>query len=112
MDRLMWERKTVEKMLVLHCRHHHGNQEPPSGRHLCASCRELLDYAAVRIEKCRYGADKPACSACTTHCYQPAFREQIRQVMRYSGPRMLVYHPLTALLYLWRKRTQSCTFNR
>ena len=128
MDRLLWERKTVEKMVVLYCRHHHGtaseknaespaenlsdNVESDSCRQLCPSCRDLLDYATIRIEKCRYGLDKPPCSACDTHCYQPAFREQIRRIMRYSGPRMLIYHPLTALVYLWRKRVRLFTANR
>ncbi len=90
-------------MVVLYCRHHHGQQETPPAGHLCASCRKMLDYATVRIDKCRYGADKHPCSVCSTHCFQPLFRERIRQVMRYSGPRMLLYHPFTALVYLWRK---------
>lgn len=104
MDRLLWERKTVKKMVVLYCRHHHGIVPSLSGRQLCPSCRELLDYATIRIDTCRFGAEKPACSVCSSHCYQPAFREQIRRIMRYSGPRMLFYHPLTALVYLIRKR--------
>ena len=48
-----------------------------------------MAYARLRLEKCRYGADKPTCAKCTTHCYRPAMRERVRAVMRYSGPRML-----------------------
>ena len=36
----------------------------------------------------------------SVHCYQPQMREQIRQVMRYSGPRMLLYHPVLAIWHL------------
>jgi hypothetical protein len=34
------------------------------------------------------------------HCYRAQQRERIRRVMRYSGPRMLLAHPLLALLHL------------
>ena len=36
----------------------------------------------------------------SVHCYQPQMREQIRQVMRYSGPRMLFHHPVMAIRHL------------
>ena len=37
----------------------------------------LLDYAAIRLERCRFGMEKPVCAKCPVHCYQPARREQI-----------------------------------
>jgi hypothetical protein len=33
------------------------------------------------------------------HCYKPAMREKIKDVMRYSGPRMSYRHPLLALFH-------------
>lgn len=36
----------------------------------------------------------------SVHCYQPQMREQIRQVMRYSGPWMLFHHPVMAIRHL------------
>ena len=40
----------------------------------------------------------------------PEMREKIRQVMRFSGPRMLLYHPALALWHVacsvWEKRKQ------
>ena len=39
---------------------------------------------------------KTFCSNCRVHCYRPDRREQIRQVMRFSGPRMLCCHPVMA----------------
>ena len=55
-----------------------------------------------RTETCRYGPLKGSCKQCTVHCYAPAQREKIRAVMRYAGPRMLLYHPLEALRHLLR----------
>lgn len=61
----------------------------------------MLDYAHQRLERCKFGEDKPSCTRCPVHCYKPAMREQIRQVMRYSGPRMLLHDPIMAIRHLW-----------
>jgi hypothetical protein len=50
--------------------------------------------------RCPFGADKPTCANCTIHCYRAEMREQVREVMRYSGPRMMWRHPLLALAHL------------
>ncbi len=89
------EKKTVAAMIGLYCRAHH-----PGFRQPCPECRQLLGYALLRIERCRFGAAKPVCSRCRVHCYAPGPREQIRRVMRFAGPRMLLSHPLLALLHL------------
>lgn len=68
---------------------------------LCPQCQALLDYAHRRLEHCKFGEDKPSCTRCPVHCYKPAMREQIRQVMRYSGPRMLLHDPIMAIRHLW-----------
>lgn len=109
-ERLVWEGRTVEKMVVLYCKHHHQERTFTSEygqKPLCADCHALLTYALKRIEACRYGANKPTCANCTTHCYKPVMRESIRQVMRYAGPRMLLYHPLAALKHTWLSWTRK-----
>ena len=68
---------------------------------LCPQCQTLLDYALQRLERCRFGEGKPSCTRCPVHCYKPALREQIRQVMRYSGPRMLLHNPIMAIRHMW-----------
>lgn len=93
--RLNREWKTMEAMVRIHCRDHHA---PVNG--FCAECRQLLDYANARLERCRFGAEKPTCANCPVHCYQPARREQIKVVMRYAGPRMMWEHPVMSL-YHW-----------
>lgn len=91
-NRLARERETIAAMLAIYCR---GRRHGTDG--LCAECRQLSDYALQRIEKCPYGEDKPVCARCPIHCYKPARREEVRKVMRYAGPRMLLYHPLLTL---------------
>ena len=52
-----------------------------------------------RLDHCRWGNEKNFCSQCPCHCYKPAMREKIRAVMRYSGPRIMLYHPLVGSLH-------------
>lgn len=81
-------------MLRIFCRDHHGSQT------LCTECETLHTYAEKRLAGCPYGEGKPTCTNCQIHCYGPAQREQVRQVMRYAGPRMLVRHPYLALMHI------------
>jgi len=85
-----WE--TMEAMIRIHCRDHHR-----SNATLCAECQGLLDYAAVRLKRCRFGAAKPTCAKCPVHCYLPARRQQVKAVMRSAGPRMAWEHPVMSL---------------
>lgn len=96
-DRIEEEKRTVEQMIRLYCRHKEGHCD------LCPSCREVLVYAHERLSKCPYKATKKSCRLCTAHCYRPEMRQRIREVMRYAGPRMLWYHPWSALHHLWRE---------
>jgi hypothetical protein len=90
--RLAREWQTIAAMIRCYCRGRHA-----TGATLCSECQGLLDYAAVRLERCRFGSEKPICVNCPVHCYQPARREQVRVVMRYAGPRMLWQHPILSL---------------
>jgi Nitrous oxide-stimulated promoter len=90
--RLAREWRTLTAMVQIYCRDHH---RPAGG--VCPECTRLLDYANVRLERCRFGAEKPTCAKCPVHCYQRDRREQARVVMRYAGPRMLWEHPVMSL---------------
>lgn len=103
---LEWEKGTIEKMIVLHCNKKHTDIQSISvygNKPLCNNCRNLLDYSLIKIDKCRFGNLKLNCSSCESHCYKSDMQEYIRVVMKYSGPRMIFYHPLTAILYTFRK---------
>ena len=92
--RLARELKTIRAMLRIYCRDHHG------GSALCVECEQLAAYAEKRLAGCPYGEDKPTCANCQIHCYGPAQREQVRVMMRYAGPRMMLRHPYLALLHI------------
>ena len=107
--RLRREQRTIEVMVRLYCRAHHGHaaaaarssrRRPAAHPSLCPSCAALLHYSNRRIEKCRFGARKPVCASCTVHCFRPEMRDEIRTVMRYSGPRMMFRHPYLAVRHL------------
>lgn len=83
------EKRTVRFMIGIYCRRKHKTKDDM----LCKECQELADYAIARVEHCPHMADKTFCSRCETHCYKPEMREKIRQVMRFSGPRMMIYCP-------------------
>ena len=90
--RLVRELRTMTAMVQCYC---HGNHATNAS--LCAECEGLLDYATVRLDRCRFGSEKPTCANCPVHCYQHERREQIKTVMRYAGPRMLWQHPVLSL---------------
>ena len=92
--RLERERHTIQVMIEIFCHDNHHS----SGA-LCAECQQLFAYAMQRIDKCPFQADKPTCAKCPIHCYKPAMREQIRQIMRYAGPRMMLFHPILTVLH-------------
>jgi hypothetical protein len=96
-------------MINIYCRAHHG-RPPQAG--LCSDCRELLDYAGKRLDNCPFQEGKPTCGNCRVHCYSPRFREQIRTVMRFAGPRMLWSHPLMALRHLIDGRRKAMEYSR
>lgn len=97
MNRIEWEKTTVRHMIELWCRKKHGKKE------LCVECRELLTYATARLDRCKFGERKTKCHKCNVHCYRPDMREKIREVMRFSGHRMIFHHPMEALRYILTK---------
>ena len=94
--RMRRERKTVAKMIGLFCRKSHGSDHGA----LCEECRQLLDYALLRLQHCPFQEGKTTCGNCPIHCYRPEMRERIRTVMRIAGPRMLWAHPLLGIRHL------------
>ncbi len=98
MGRIEEEKRVVGQMIELYCRRKEGNRE------LCPRCAELLRYATERLSRCRFGDGKPTCRKCPVHCYRPDMKERIRLVMRWAGPRMMIYHPVAAVKHLLRER--------
>ncbi len=90
------EQHIIEIMIRLYCRKKFRSST------LTPECETLLAYARQRLARCRFGDRKPACQRCPVHCYRKDMREQMRRVMRWCGPRMLLYHPLITLRHYIR----------
>lgn len=87
-------------MIEMYCKTEH-NQET-----LCEDCRKLEEYAFFRLSKCPFQEKKPACQNCTIHCYKPDMKAYVKDVMKKSGPRMIVRHPYLAIMHVvdtWKK---------
>ncbi|UJD95861.1 nitrous oxide-stimulated promoter family protein [Lelliottia amnigena] len=92
--RISREKETISKMIALY-----ETQCPQASRDP-GHYQALNAYADKRLDKCVFGEEKPACKQCPVHCYQPAKREEMKQVMRWAGPRMLWRHPLLTVRHL------------
>lgn len=102
-SRLERERLTVEEMIGLYCRSIHKRSR------LCDECSELREYSGTRLKRCPFGDGKPVCSECKVHCYNKEMREKIRIIMKYSGPRMIFFHPLMAIMHIIDNRKAKKT---
>ena len=95
MNKIEWEKRTVRKMIELYCLHHLRQEAMPEEYEL------LAEYACQRLEHCKFGEEKTPCGECPVHCYAPPKRQQIREVMRWVGPRMILYSPKDAIVHIW-----------
>lgn len=92
------EKIIISKMIYIFCNKKHNTKDK-----LCDECEELLEYSLHQLNHCVYSVDKPVCKNCSIHCYNTVMKEWIVRVMRYSGPRMILCHPINSLYYLMRK---------
>ncbi|HHJ10007.1 MAG TPA: nitrous oxide-stimulated promoter family protein [Bacteroidetes bacterium] len=105
------EIRTLKTMIRMYCKAKHH----PEG-YLCDSCAEVLSYAAMKYHRCMFGKNKPVCSVCPVHCYNHVMRKRIREIMRFSGPRMIFNHPVMAIEHLlvqrWSKKNMPLFLKR
>lgn len=84
----------VQTMIRMYCLVNHG-----TAGSLCSECESFSIYAEKRLLSCMYGEIKPVCKHCPVHCYSPAMREQMRQVMSWAGPRMIYRKPVYDVMH-------------
>lgn len=101
------EKRMVSEMIGLYCKEKHGTK----GK-LCPECAALDAYARLRAEKCPFMETKTFCSNCKVHCYKPEMRDRIREVMRFSGPRMLFHHPVMAIRHLIESKKEQARLEK
>ena len=91
--KLSAEKRTIKAMIGIYCKKYHGFNS------LCSDCNDLLDYAYKRIDHCKFGLKKPACNKCKVHCYASDKCEKVKEIMRFSGRKMLLKHPYLTFLH-------------
>ena len=110
---LLRDLKTLALFIDLYCRHKHaGAERTPvdlrthdvaaiAGKTivLCPECTKLLAHALVKRTHCPMDP-KPMCKHCPNHCYHPTYRQQIREVMKFSGRKMVFGGRLDYLFHL------------
>ncbi|HAX73353.1 MAG TPA: nitrous oxide-stimulated promoter family protein [Firmicutes bacterium] len=90
------EKEIIEVMIKLYCMKQHGHKET-----LCMECDELLEYAHKRLTVCKFGDKKTACQKCPIQCYKKDMKRKVKDVMKFSGPRILLYHPIFFIKHLF-----------
>jgi hypothetical protein len=96
------EKKTVSLMIRIYCKKKHGAKNE-----LCPECQALTDYAIQRSDRCPFTETKTFCSNCRVHCYSADMRERIKEVMRFSGPRMMFHHPVMAVRHVIESKKEK-----
>lgn len=95
--------RVLSDLTEIYCREKHKNREKtpivPKGTlmnyadvlrvSLCSDCRKLVLHGASKRVRCPMDP-KPECKHCPEHCYQPKYREQVRQVMRFAWRHLLL----------------------
>ncbi|NLE84739.1 MAG: nitrous oxide-stimulated promoter family protein [Chloroflexi bacterium] len=89
---LQQEQATLEQIIGLYCHTRHRTKGS-----LCVECQELLDYARERVSHCQFLPDKPVCARCPVHCYKRSYREKVREMMRFAGPRLIFKDPIAVV---------------
>lgn len=96
--KILFEKKTVQAMIDIYYKQFHDKD------HLIEK-KDVQNYAMARLSHCQFGEDKPTCKVCPVHCYKKSYKEKMQIIMRYSGPRMMIYHPLMSVEHFvkeWR----------
>lgn len=96
------EKRTVALMIRIYCHKKHNTRNG-----LCPECETLSQYAVQRSDKCPFMETKTFCSNCKVHCYKPEMRKKIQAVMRFSGPRMILYHPIMAIHHVLESKKEK-----
>lgn len=91
-DKREHEKHIVNLMIKIYCK---GNKHCPEG--YCDDCKELMAYSNMMVDKCPFMENKTFCQNCRVHCFKKDMRARIKEVMHYSGPRMIFHHPILTI---------------
>lgn len=95
LGKVAFQKQVISEMIHLYVRRKlHLRQMPPEYVALEA-------YCLARLDACKFADAKPKCVDCKVHCYEPAMRKRVKEVMRWAGPWMLLYHPVDTFKYMF-----------
>lgn len=97
-SRIEKEKGIVKFMIEIYCYKKHKTKD----NKLCDECTELLEYAHKRLSYCKFGNEKSSCSKCSIHCYKKDMKMKIKEVMRFSGWRLIVYKPQEFIRHIFK----------
>ena len=100
MGRIEKEKTTIKLMINLYCNKKHKTKG--HSEELCEECRELLEYANKRLSFCKFGENKSSCSKCKIHCYKKNMREKVKEIMKFSAPRLIIYDPIELIRHVFK----------
>ena len=92
--RIRQEQEIVAQMVRIYCRQKEKHTD------LCPDCKELLQYAHARLSHCPFGEKKPVCAKCKIHCYGKGYKERAKEIMAFSGPKLLLKHPILSMRHI------------
>jgi hypothetical protein len=106
--------KVVARFIEVYCHHQHGeaNKGPVHlktfdvlticGKELslCTECGKLLAHAFVKRSNCPFDP-KPMCKKCPDHCYATNYAKRMREVMKFSGRKLVLSGRLDYLFHLF-----------
>ena len=93
--RIEKEKEIIGIMIDIYCLKNHKSKG------LCDECQALSDYARKKLTFCRFGDEKTSCRKCWVKCYKKDMRLKMKEVMKFSGPRLLLYRPLEMIKHLF-----------
>lgn len=107
-DRQKKDLKVLTSFVATFCRAKHGERHDftlpaelagmfPRQLLLCHDCASLLTYAFEKRRRCPLDP-KPSCKHCHIHCYSKEHRARVREIMAFSGRRMILRGRFD---YLW-----------
>lgn len=98
--------RLIGKFVEVYCAGKHGTSARSTfklpatlgDRRLCPECTAFMEYAVGQRTKCPLEAEKPSCKKCRIHCYAKIQRDKVREIMAYSGRRLMLRGRLD---YIW-----------
>ena len=105
-NRMQREGATIKVMVGIYCKHHHQLKVAD-----CSECSEIQNYALERLHFCPYQEGKTSCKNCPIHCYKPSMKDEVKRIMRFSGPRMALRHPILTIFHFIDDRRKEPLIN-